>query len=531
MSVFTTRSVTSSLEKIREDVLSQPPGAADFTLSDGTRLAFPINDIGAIVINRHVNGSVENPTFLPQNFSRASILAFANIAPGAIAYLAFGKYRSPEYRDATRTFPVDGTRVWQPRRQGMTDIYFSLFLPSGQKPPGGWPVVIYGAGSRGSILEAANYASINASRGLATISINGVGSGWGPLTTLTLTRISGTSTTFEWKGRGLDENGDGIILGGEGRVATHHDILGASDSNQQYIVDLMQFVRVVEAGLDWDGDGSADLNPSQILYEGHSYGATIGSMLVALEPAVKAAVFFSGNGANSWKAVGLIPGVRNVLGVAFASRMPSILTSPGISCLDHLPLSPSTTCIEGLPVPTTEPAVLWNENMPARDAAPLVLTVVGATAIQEWFDNRNWVRQPGEGGAYTVFLRKRPLPGRQPTPVIIGVARGDYAVPNPSAWDAVRAGELEDRVTFFRNDVAVALDSRMPKDPHRFSWLSDPESPTSSPLRAQTGRLIQTQAAVFLASLGTNTIDPDGTGPLFETPIPLPLPDGMHFIP
>jgi hypothetical protein len=90
---------------------------------------------------------------------------------------------------------------------------------------------------------------------------------------------------------------------------------------------------------------------------------------------------------------------------------------------------------------------------------------------------------------------------------------------------------LEDRVTFFRNDVAVALDSRMPKDPHRFSWLSDPESPTSSPLRAQTGRLIQTQAAVFLASLGTNTIDPDGTGPLFETPIPLPLPDGMHFIP
>jgi hypothetical protein len=31
--------------------------------------------------------------------------------------------------------------------------------------------------------------------------------------------------------------------------------------------------------------------------------------------------------------------------------------------------------------------------------------------------------------------------------------------------------------------------------------------------------------------MGTNTIDPDDAGPLFEKPIPLPLPERLDFIP
>jgi hypothetical protein len=36
---------------------------------------------------------------------------------------------------------------------------------------------------------------------------------------------------------------------------------------------------------------------------------------------------------------------------------------------------------------------------------------------------------------------------------------------------------------------------------------------------------------MFLASAGTVTIDPDGAGPLFETPIFGPLPETLNFIP
>ena len=35
--------------------------------------------------------------------------------------------------------------------------------------------------------------------------------------------------------------------------------------------------------------------------------------------------------------------------------------------------------------------------------------------------------------------------------------------------------------------------------------------------------------AIFLASDGTTTVDPDGSGPLFEVPIAGPLPEELNF--
>jgi hypothetical protein len=39
----------------------------------------------------------------------------------------------------------------------------------------------------------------------------------------------------------------------------------------------------------------------------------------------------------------------------------------------------------------------------------------------------------------------------------------------------------------------------------------------------------QTQMALFLASDGAITVDPDGPGPFFEVPITGPLPEGLNF--
>jgi len=41
----------------------------------------------------------------------------------------------------------------------------------------------------------------------------------------------------------------------------------------------------------------------------------------------------------------------------------------------------------------------------------------------------------------------------------------------------------------------------------------------------------QNQIATFFASDGALTIDPDGTAPYFETPISIPLPEDLAFIP
>jgi hypothetical protein len=89
----------------------------------------------------------------------------------------------------------------------------------------------------------------------------------------------------------------------------------------------------------------------------------------------------------------------------------------------------------------------------------------------------------------------------------------------------VRAGELEDATTFYRNDLAYQEDPTVSKDPHGF--LSRFNLPGIS---GQIGRGGQNQAATFLASDGTNVIWPEPSR-FFEVPINLPLPVDLSFIP
>jgi hypothetical protein len=44
-------------------------------------------------------------------------------------------------------------------------------------------------------------------------------------------------------------------------------------------------------------------------------------------------------------------------------------------------------------------------------------------------------------------------------------------------------------------------------------------------------RQAQAQIAHFFATDGSETIDPDGVNPIFETPIFGPLPETLNFIP
>ena len=120
-------------------------------------------------------------------------------------------------------------------------------------------------------------------------------------------------------------------------------------------------------------------------------------------------------------------------------------------------------------------------------------------------------------------------------PVIIQFARGDKTVPNPTTSAILRAGDLADRATYFRNDLfiaAISPDLSVPrevveelKNPHTF--LTNLQFDASAPLAVAA----QAQIAAFFASDGALTIDPDGAGPFFETPIVGALPETLSFIP
>jgi len=147
--------------------------------------------------------------------------------------------------------------------------------------------------------------------------------------------------------------------------------------------------------------------------------------------------------------------------------------------------------------------------------------------IQEFIDNMEWVDQSGTQVAYAPHLRQSPLSGVEPKFVLIQFAKGDPQVPNPAASALLRAGDLADRATYFRNDLFLAANPGF-KDPHNFLF---PQPTGVLPAVTAIALAAQEQVAVFLASDGAVIIDPDGSGPIFETPIIPPLPEDLAFIP
>lgn len=524
-SVFTTQSATADLEKIRDQIKAAVPDPADFNLAPGReRTVFRRDEVSGITFNRQtrVTGPL-NPVPVAINL--------LDIIPGAVETIAFGKYRSPDYEVHPGDFiPPAASRTGIPQAQGSNEIHFNLFLPSGAKPAGGWPVVIYGHGGlpNNKNTTVFNVAAMMAAHGLATISISVVGSGSGPLSTLTVRPTVGDPVTFIDGGRGHDQNGDGVITDNEGILAIPpRTLIDRRDGIRQTVVDLMQLTRVIEVGLDVDGDGVADLDASQIAYFGQSLGGTYGTILLAVEPDIRAGVLGGAGGPviDGFRLGGSGNRSSPVGGRFLALRTPSLINGPGITTLDGVPTGPP----------------YFNENQPLRNGAsisveleggttgiirsPVVNTVTGAMEIQELFDRFQWVAQSGDAVAFARHLQRSPLPGVPGKSVLFLFAKGDMTVPNPTTTAILRAGALAHRTTFFRNDLAVAEDPTVSRNPHGFAFaIADP-----SALARQIALGAQEQIALFLASHGELLVHAEPER-FFEVPIVLPLPEGLSYI-
>jgi hypothetical protein len=522
-SVFTTESATTVLEKIRDQIHAATPDPADFNLGpDGARTVFSFDKVKGITWNQQTrdDSNVLNPVNLDLSLLR-------DIYPGAVGGLAFGKYVSPDYEVHPGEYiPPVGTRTGTPVVQGTNDIYFNLVLPSGPKPEGGWPVAIFGHGGNGNKNEAMTWVAASlAHQGIATIIINGVGNGLGPLGTLTVNQTDGESVTFLAGGRAIKQNANHVFGTAEGFSATvdpntgrDWTLITGRDGIRQTAADLMQLVREIEVGMHVNGDRSFDLDPSRIYYFGWSQGASYGTPFLAVEPDVKVGVLNSPGHGFIDKDGRLAPRNRPDIGTALAARIPSLLNSPGLDSIGGVPV--------GKPY--------FNENMPLRNQPPVINTVAGAMAIQEFFDNGLWASQAGNAVAYAPHLRKDPLAGVPAKSVIVQFAKADQSAANPNITAVIRAGDLADVATFYRHDLAYAEDPSVPNNqqyPHQFmvNIFSTNHLVTRIALGAQR------QIAEFFASDGQVSDDlsdvttSDGK-PLFEVPIRGPLPEDLNFI-
>ncbi len=368
-----------------------------------------------------------------------------------------------------------------PRVQGQATLPFVLIVPGGTEPAGGWPVAIFGHGFGQSDSNVFLAGDLNALNGIATIGTDVVGHGFGPRSTWNITTASGT-VSVSAHARGRDTNGDGVIGSTDGVSAPVQPAADAAvnsrDGLRQTVADVMTLVRAIGHGLDVNGDGRNDLRKTGVSYYGQSFGGIYGVMLAGVDPKLQV-LALNVSGGPITEIARLSPSFRLLVTQDLALRQPSLLNGGN----------------DG-----------FTESMPLRGQAPVLSPAPGAIAIQTVLAEETWLDRSGDPETYAPLIRTSPPFGSAPKRVLFQNAFGDQTVPNPTNYTVLAAGHLFDRESLYRNDKTAQAAS----NPHGF--LLDPSF-------VQGNVPGQQQIVTFFTSNGTTIIDPDGPGPIWETPI------------
>lgn len=542
-SAFTTQTITSVLERMADAVRRGPPPAASFDVAlDGSRAVFSLSSVTKVDLLPQTNTG-QTVTTLPidpvatTDYNRQ----LTQVAPGAVGTIAFGSFQSPNHVVIPAGFtPVVGTLAGTPPVLNQATIYFDLILPAGPRPPGGWPIAIVGHGGSGQrSVTASAFAGSMAAQGIATIAINAFGYGRGPNGRLDVHLSDGTTRQVRSGGRSFDANADGTIAANEGSFARGPKqwVVGERDTSRQTAIDLVQLVRVIEAGLDVDGDGSADVDRSRIFYYGNSNGSMYGTLFLAIEPRIQKAVL-AVSGGLSPEHGRFAPARRGGLGNQLFSRTPRLIgptSANGAASATWLReisgvAVVSTRCQP--PVCSVTTPIWYDENKPLRDLPIVVNDVPGAIQIQEAFERHEWGQQSGQSPLpWLPHLGSSPLPGNEPKSLILQFNDMDQNSPQPTAAAIVRTGDLAGRTMWYRHDLAYATDPTMPKNPHAV-----PVSPADdNETFAAVSRELQRIGATFFATEGEEIAQPQPAQPAqahwFEVPVQGSLPETISFIP
>lgn len=480
---FTTQSATADLLKLRRQLdTGAAYDAAGIAVGD-RKLKFTIGPANARTaypaaqVLRIRRMKDPGPT---QPLVEETILD-SNLA--GVGTVAFGSFLSPSWLDGDRTIAQTPTKTGTPVATGFEEVGFTLTVPAGPKPAGGWPVAVFGPGITRSKYDLFLAADLNALTGMATISIDPVGHNWGPRSTtlVDLGNPANTTVTFSGFGRAVDVNGDGNLTDQEGVSAPNQPhpkgSIALRDGLRQTALDNMALVRAIGRGVDVDGDTVDDLKPTGVSYYAQSLGGIYGTMVMGTDQLVPVGAL-NVPGGTITEIARQSPAFRQLVADSLKATVPPLLNGGRNGFTESLPLF--------LDPPMTKPAV-------------------GAVPIQDAFATVDWINRSGSPETFAPLLRLRPPSDSAVKKVFYQFALGDQTVPNPTSATVMRAGKLQDVTTLYRNDLTPTAST----NPHGF--LLDPRL---------TGREFgQIQVAAFLSSAGANLIDPDGPAPVMEVPV------------
>ena len=479
--LFTTESATDWLEAARTAVANTPPGTALLA----PQSAFPIATLTTFVLHEQTG---DNPT----RFSDFALPVTSTLLAG-LDRIVIGTFQSPNYLRGDQTIAPGATPAATP---ATNTIYFNALLPpAGKKPPAGFPVVIFGHGFGDSRWGGPTaVAPTLANNGFAVIAINAVGHGYGPLSTVSFTDNTGKTVTVAAGGRGVDVNGDGTIDSEEGCALIAPVAIGLRDCFRQTVVDLLQLAHAIRTGIDLDGDGKADLDASHVYYAGESLGAMYGTIFSAVEPSVRAAMLNVGGGSTvdiaRWS-----PSYRDLSTEMLATRVPELLNRRGS----------------------------YDEDGVLPGQAPHTVRLAGAMAIQNVFENLEWLSMQGDPMAFAPHLS---------LPVLWQFARADRTMPNPATANLIKAAGGLSRTWEYRHDLARAKAPDLPLNPHPYLALFVSLNGSAIQLPGLDGLSItldaQQQMAGFFTADGAAIPNPNLVSflffgfPVFQQPAALP---------
>ena len=275
---FTTQSISDSLVALNAAATAGAYTIADTGITTGQAVpGLPdLSEIyaGTLRVPYYLTApSAQNPT-APLNNYWLSDTAQPN-PPGI----------DPNSRLVTRFKPL-------PAATASLDIPLLLTIPRNGGPgPNGWPVVIFQHGTPRTRGDALLVADSFAAAGFATIAIDLPLHGITPTDLFAALRIPGKERTFD-----LDlVNNTTLAPGPDGKVddtGTHFinlaNVLVTRDNIRQATSDQITLVKTIPT-IDFDHNGTPDLDGSRIHFVGYSLGAIASVPLLAVNSDIKAA--------------------------------------------------------------------------------------------------------------------------------------------------------------------------------------------------------------------------------------------------